>query len=72
MTVGEEELRYLGEEDVDEGSGSGASSRPASIRAPARRKKLSLKEALLKSNVPKLEPMLSFVSASLACLGEEG
>lgn len=59
VTVGDEELRYLGEEAEDDAGGRGASSRPASMCAPACRRKLSLNEALLKSKVPKLEPMLS-------------
>lgn len=47
VTVGDDEVRYLGEKDKDWRGEGFASSRPASMLAPAWRRKLSLKEALL-------------------------
>lgn len=62
VTVGDEDVRYRGDEDEDGAGGISASSSPANMCAPARRRKLSLNEALLKSNAPRLEPMLSLPS----------
>lgn len=51
VTVGDEDVRYLGDDEDDDeeaaGVGISVSSKPASMWAPAWRRKLSLNEALL-------------------------